>query len=185
MRTPLTASLLASSALLVSACGSGSSGATPKDWTSALCGGLSGVVSDQSSISSALKAQGATINTDPARFRDVFATSLGKLAGDFTTARGRLDKVGAPNVNNGDMLQKDVLAALDNGARIFNDAKTKVSSAKPDKTSVIAAVSDAGSALTKGGSTLQDALSKAQKDDVEKKISTAGSNNPECNKLGG
>ncbi len=185
MRTPLRTSLAAAALLVLAACGSSSSSASPTDWTSALCGGLSGVISDQSSISGTLKAQGATIGSNPGKFRDVFAMSLGKLAGDFSNARDRIDKVGAPNVKNGDQLQKDVLAALGNGAQIFNDAKGKVAAAKPDKTSVVAAVSDAGAALTKGGSALQDALSKAQKDDVDKKIAQAGNSNPECKKLAG
>ncbi len=172
------ATTLALSASLAG-CG-GTSTASPQEWTSALCKALTPLAAHGAALQTSLGSQGAEVATNPSGVRDRFATSLGQLAADFEAGRAAAEKAGAPEVKDGAAIQQEVVTGLERTAKVFADAKAKVTAAPPDAKAVSAAVLAASQSITTGFESFGNAFTKLG---ASTELSKEGDKNPDCKVL--
>jgi hypothetical protein len=118
----------------------------------------------------------AKVKTDMAAFLDTLVTGTDELV-------GRIDKAGAPDIEDGDQAARDFKAAFVGLETSFKDAKSTIDAVTTDDQAKFAG------ALTQVGMVLKSAVETAGKafDDISKKypdLAKAGKDAPACNQTG-
>ena len=165
-------------------CGGGSgAGASPKAWSSALCGGLGHLKDDEASLEASFTAQASKVAGDPAGSKKVFVDAINTVRADFTASITALKKVGNPAVTNGPAIQKQVLEALGKGEMLFVEAHDALNGTDPTAAALATSLRSVGTTLQAGGTSLQTAFEGIDKLDTSKKLDKAATANKDCDAI--